>query len=208
MRPVAIIEDDAPFALQLLRALESASFRAAIFPSAKAALPLLRDRHFGLILIGLGMPDADPLALCRELSVEVPTIAIARHDVTQELCASALDAGADDCICRGVGTRELVARVKNVLRRVELPHAAHDRMAAAVSEMRVHLDDGVQNLTRGETAVLAALLDRAPTPMTTEEIARTIGASRGTVESRIKSLRRKIGPQRLVSRGRFGYQID
>ena len=208
MRPLAIIESDAPFALQLLRAVESARFRAAIFPFAKPALPLLRERLFALTLLDLYIADADALEICRETSPLVPTIVVTRAGDPQELCASALDAGADDCICHDVGARELVARVRNVLRRAELPFESHDRMAAAVSEMRVHLDDRVENLTRGETAVLAALLDRAPTPMTTEEIGRAVGATRGTVESQIKSLRRKIGPERLVSRGRFGYQIE
>lgn len=199
MRPVAIIERDGSYALQLLGALEAAGFRAAIFPEARPALPLLRDRLFALALVDLAVDDPDLFDVCRETT---PLIVLG---TTHDACVRALESGADDCLCREFRDRELIARIRNVLRRAEQP--AND-MATVVSEMRVHLDDGVQNLTAGETAVVAALLDHAPRPMTTDEIARAIGAQRGTVEARIKSLRKKLGAERLVSRGRFGYQIE
>lgn len=205
MRPLAIIENDGAFALRLLVMIEAAGFRAMIFPHAGQAVPLLRERHFALALVDLAMEDVDPLAFCRETSPFVPLIVFGRDD---ESCTRALDAGADDCICRSVGSRELIARIRNLLRRAEQPLSDRDELTAVVSEMRIRLDDHVHNLTAGETAVLTALLDRAPSPMTVDEIARAIVANRGTVESRIKSLRKKLGAERLVSRGRFGYQIE
>lgn len=200
---MAIIERDPSYAVQLLRVLESAGFRAAIFPAAKPVLPLLRERQFALVLLDLRVDDVDPFALCREAGPLVPTIALAPA-CAGDACMRALEAGAHDCLCREFSDRELLARIHNLLRRAEQPASG---MAAVVSEMRVRLDGRVQKLTAGETAVLAALLDHAPRPMTTEEIARAIGASRGTVEARIKSLRGKLGAERLVSRGRFGYEI-
>ena len=205
MRPLAIIERDGSFALELLRALQSAGFRAAILPSARAALPLLRDRHFALALLDLGVEDVDAFDVFRETSPIVPTIALAHAPAGQEACMRALEAGADDCLCRDFGDRELIARIRNLLRRAEQPA---DFMTAVVSEMRVRLGDRVENLTAGETAVLSTLLERAPRPMTILEIAHAIGANRGTVEARIKSLRRKLGRERLVSRGRLGYQLE
>lgn len=206
VRPLAILEPDGVFALQLLGTIEAAGFHGTIFPDAARALPLLRERHFALALVDLAI--VEPFALCGEASPFVPVIALSYAPHDEESCTRALDAGADDCICRSVGSRELVARIRNVLRRAEQPLSDRDQLTAVVSEMRIRLDDRVHNLTAGETAVLTALLDRAPRPMTVDEIARAIGANRGSVESRIKSLRKKLGAERLVSRGRFGYQLE
>jgi len=208
MRPLAIIERDASQALQLLGALEAAGFRGAVFTAATPALPLLRERHFALALLDLCVTDVPALEVCREISPFTPIITLASPRAAMDACMSALESGADDCICRGIGARELIARIRNVLRRAEPAHEDHGQLAAVVSEMRVRHDGRVDNLTAGEAAVLTALIDHAPAPMTIVEIAHAIGANRGTVESRIKSLRRKLGPARLVSRGRLGYQVE
>lgn len=207
MQPLAIIEHDAAFASRLRGALESDGFRTETFSTAESALPRLLHREFALAFIDLGLDAADPFSLCREASPITPVIAVNRGPA-QELCMRALDAGADDCICHRVTDREVVARVRNLLRRAQVSYGSDDRLTTVVSEMRVRVADHVHDLTLGETAVLTALLDRAPSPMTVLDIAHAIGAKRGTVESRIKSLRKKLGPGRLVSRGRFGYQLE
>lgn len=207
MRPLAILENDATLGADLRLTMEGAGFHVEVFQAATAALPLLRNQVFSLAILDLGIRDADPFAICREVSDAVPIIALSARD-GQEVCVRAFESGADDCICRPVVDRELVARVRNVLRRASHDEAAaYGEMASVVSEMRVRVETEVRNLTAGETAVLAALLDHAPAPMTALEIAQAIGAKRGTVESRIKSLRKKLGRERLVSRGRFGYQL-
>jgi DNA-binding response OmpR family regulator len=65
----------------------------------------------------------------------------------------------------------------------------------------------VHELSRGEAEVLTLLLEHAPAPITTMEMARLLPAKRATIESRIKSLRKKLGSDRLVTRGRFGYEL-
>ena len=207
MRPLAILENDATLGAEVRSAMEQAGLHAEVFNSTVVALPLLRARAFSLVILDLGMTDADPFAVCEEASTLAPVIALTTAK-GQSLCVQAFQSGADDCICRPVVDRELVARVRNVLRRARESGAGYDRIATVVSEMRVRVEQEVRDLTAGETAVLAALLDRAPAPMTALEIAYTIGAKRGTVESRIKSLRKKLGPERLVSRGRLGYQLS
>jgi two-component system catabolic regulation response regulator CreB len=203
MRPLAIIETDIALATQLRSAVESAGFRAELFETARPALPLLRDRAFALAIIDLDLDDV--LEICRDLSPCLPLIAVG---AAAELCVRAIESGADDCICRPVADRELIARIRNVLRRAGSGRPEHDPLAAVVSEMRVRVGEQVRTLTRGEAALLGVLLDHAPAPMTVMDIARAIGAKRGTVESRIKSLRKKLGEGVLVSRGRWGYQLS
>jgi two-component system catabolic regulation response regulator CreB len=207
MRPLAIIENDVAFAARLRAAIEAAGFRTELFETARPALALIHDRTFALAIIDLGIEDIDPFELCRDASPIVPLIALTTGPA-DETCVRAIESGADDCICRPLVDRELIARVRNVLRRAQDTGAEHDQLNAVIAEMRVRVGDDVRDLTTGEAAVLAALLDHAPAPMTVLDIANTIGAKRGTVESRIKSLRQKLGRGRLVSRGRLGYQLE
>lgn len=209
MQPLAIIESDAALSVEIRSAVESAGFRTGSFHDAASALAGLRQNRFSLAILGLDRHDADPIALCREASEVVPVIAITSRR-GEETCVRALAVGADDCICRPIQDRELVARVRNVLRRAhveEETHAGLAELSLSVAEMRVHSGDAVHDLSRGETEVLALLLAHAPKPLTSAQLAALLPAPRGTVESRIKSLRKKLGPERLVRRGGFGYQV-
>lgn len=204
MRPLVILENDAAAGEGLRWTLIAAGFRAELFDTAEAALPRLRSLGCALAIIDIGIDGA--FEICREASALLPVIAITPCN-SDELCIRAFESGADDCICRPIVERELVARVRNVLRRSHESATEYDEVTAMVSEMRVRVADEVRDLTAGETAVLATLLEHAPTPMTALQIAHAIGANRRTVESRIKGLRKKLGPGRLVSRGAFGYQL-
>lgn len=209
MQPLAIIESDAALSVEIRSAVESAGFRTGSFPDAASALAGLRQYHYSLAILDLDRDDADPIVLCHEASEIVPIIAITSQPA-EETCIRALAAGADDCICRPIRDRELVARVRNVLRRAygdEETHAGLAELSLSVAEMRVHAGNTMHELSRGETELLALLLAHTPKPLTATQIAAMLPAPRGTVESRIKSLRKKLGAERLVSRGRFGYQV-
>lgn len=208
MRPLAIIEDDVVYTAELRSYVESAGFRAECFSDARAALNELRRRAFSLAIVDLGVRDIDPYEFCREASGFAPLITVTA-ECREEICVRAFDSGADDCVARPVAERELVARIRNVIRRAEgsMPQLHLDSVSISISEMRVRSGDEVRDLTRGETEILSLLLEHAPTPLTPARMAELLSARRGTIESRIKSLRTKLGPGRLVSRGRLGYQL-
>lgn len=214
MRPLAIIERDQALASSIRTSMEEAGFRTESFGSGRSALDRAAAATFALVVLDLDVSDSDPFTLCHELSRRQPVVAFT-NDVAQETRIHALNAGADDCLSRPFSPRELVARVRNVLRRTGGDESAHDvtqgEVSIALEAMRVRVGDRTYDLTRGETEVLALLVEHAPAPLT---IARMLDllptasrVKRGTLESRIKGLRRKLGPAHIVSRGGFGYEF-
>ncbi|MGN6187189.1 MAG: response regulator transcription factor [Thermoanaerobaculia bacterium] len=208
MRPLAIIEQDVAYAAQLRSVVESAGFASECFDDPNAAVREMRRRAFSLAILDLGVSNTDPFALCRVVSGFAPLITVTSES-EEEVCVRAFESGADDCVVRSVAERELVARIRNVIRRADGNAPQHHLQAVSISisEMRVRVGDEVRDLTRGETELLALLLEYAPTPLTPARMAELLTSRRGTIETRIKSLRAKIGKETLISRGRLGYQL-
>jgi DNA-binding response OmpR family regulator len=203
-RTVAIIEPDQASATQMREALESAGFRTNSFADGPSALSTLRDRPVAVAILDLAVG----LDVCAELSRLFPVVTVA-SDADEESCVGALDAGADDCVCRNVPKRELVARIHNVLRRCSSGPVQHefDGLSVAPGEMRVREGERVHELSRGEAELLAVLLEYAPRPLTKAQLGTLLNTRRATIESRIKGLRKKIGSHRLVTQGHFGYHL-
>lgn len=208
MRPLAIIEQNSATSESLRRSIEAAGFRADCFSDGAAALSSIRGRPFSLAILDLDLRNDDAFAVCREMSRLLPVITIAA-EADEDVRVRAFEAGADDCVTHALNARELVARVRNILRRTSSSDATGELEDLSISlpEMRVRTGGVVHDLSRGEAEVLALLLEHSPAPLTPVDIARRLAARRATIESRIKSLRRKLGSGRLVSRGRFGYEL-
>ena len=208
MRPLAII--DHASSITLRRDIEAAGFRTDCFGDAPSALAALRRRSYALAILDLDLREVDPFRVCREVSSIVPVIAMTA-DSREDICVQAFESGADDCVVRTLTGRELVARVRNMLRRSASENEAAicdlDTLSISLAEMRIRNGGVAHELSRGEAEVLTLLLERSPAPITTVEMARVLPAKRATIESRIKSLRKKLGPDRLVTRGRFGYEL-
>jgi DNA-binding response OmpR family regulator len=209
MRPVAIIDSDVSLTEEIRSAVEPAGFAIESFCEPQTALESLRRRPYSLAILGLDLRDTDPYAVCREASEFVPVITVAREAVA-EICAYALECGADDCVRRGIAGRELVARIRGVLRRTgesDNSTDGDDAFSVSLSEMRVRADGRVHDLTLGEADVLGLLLTHAPAPLTTLRMSELLHVPRATIESRLKGLRRKVGSARIANRGAFGYQL-
>lgn len=207
---MAIIEPDEAFATELRDAVESAGFRTDCFKDAASALSDVRREAFALAIVDLGMRDADPYDVCSEASRLMPVIAVTAG-CSEDVCVRAFESGADDCIARPVPPRELGARIRNLLRRAGTAEDDRGDLAIAVSAMRVRDGETTHALSRGEAEILALLVEAHGVPLTVERILERLPpehrVKRGTVASRIKSLRRKVGGEKIVSRGRFGYSL-
>lgn len=210
IRPLAIIEPDLVYSTSIRQTFAEAGFHADCFPDARSAFDSLRTGAFALAIVELDRDGFDPFAVTAELSRIVPVLTITT-DRSEDQCIRALQSGADDCVCRPIPDRELVARVRNILRRHDLDESGDPTLSSdlsiSIAEMRVRVRGVVHDLTLGETEVLSLLLEHAPAPLTAARMAELLSAARGTVESRIRSLRQKLGPSHLVTRGRLGYEL-
>jgi DNA-binding response OmpR family regulator len=114
-----VVEDDAALAVALSEGLGGQGFAVDHAPSAEAALPLLGGGRYDLVLLDLGLPGVDGLALLRHLrehAEPVPILVLTGRDRVEDRVRG-LDAGADDYLPKPFAFPELAARIRALLRR-------------------------------------------------------------------------------------------
>lgn len=172
----------------LRRTLETERFRVEIFEKLPDA------RTFSVILV------ADAFTI---LPADGGPVICLVDDPTGEVCLRAFALGAADCIRRPFSSRELVARIRNLLARTE----ADRRDPFDADAMRVEVEGERRDLTAGEAEILRILLEHAPAPVSLGQIEQILSpVSKHTIASRMKSLRRKLDG-RLVNRVGIGYEL-
>lgn len=123
-RPLLIVEDEPAIAGLLRDYLQDAGFDAHIVGDGLAAVDAVRTLEPVLVLLDLMLPGKDGIAICREVRTfsRVPIIMVtARVEEIDRLLG--LEIGADDYVCKPFSPREIVARVRAVLRRAAAPPA-------------------------------------------------------------------------------------
>lgn len=121
---VLIVEDELKLAQLLADYLKQAGFSAVSVADGRQAIPQIREQNPDLVILDLMLPGRDGLDICRELRSfsTVPVImTTAKIEEIDRLLG--LELGADDYICKPYSPREVVARVKAVLRRCTTPPA-------------------------------------------------------------------------------------
>ena len=185
---ILVVDDDLRLRDLLERYLAQQGFQVHGAPHAAAMRRELAAHHVDLIVLDLMLPDADGLQLCRQLraeGVETPIIMLtAKGDDVDRIVG--LEIGADDYLGKPCNPRELVARIRAVLRRrPRAPVGAPQAEQAPVSfgrftfdlATRQLYDDGAPvKLTSGEFAVLAALVTH---PFVTLSRERLVALARG-----------------------------
>ena len=200
---VLLIDDDAKL-FELLRSyLGQNDFDVSHAPDGLAGLSMLDEGVFDVVLLDLMMPGIDGLTTCRRLrrKTDIPIIMLtAKGDETDRVVG--LEMGADDYVPKPFGPRELLARLRAVLRRAQ-PSAVADKLAIGdlsidVEGRVVHLGDQTVDLTGVEFDILVALVRRAgrvvPRDALLSEAGRSdvvVGAR--TVDVHISRLRSKLG---------------
>jgi DNA-binding response OmpR family regulator len=218
-RTILLVEDESSIALPLAAALEREGYATRITGSAPRAIALAAELQPDLILLDVMLEDGSGLDVCREVRMrsKVPIIMLtARGDETDRVVG--LELGADDYVVKPFSARELVARIRAVLRRVPdeaaAPSAATRAPAAELriggvtvdtAQRRVLLGGEEIALTRREFDLLALLASNAGTVLTRERLldevwdANWFGSTK-TLDVHISTLRKKLGDDAVDSR--------
>jgi len=185
---ILVVDDDLRLRDLLERYLAQQGFQVRSAGHATAMRRELSAHHVDLIVLDLMLPDADGLELCRALradGIETPVIMLtAKGDDVDRIVG--LEIGADDYLAKPCNPRELVARIRAVMRRRPRPTAGAPQTAQGPVQFgRFHFDPATRQLlddstpvklTSGEFAVLAALVTH---PFETLSRERLITMARG-----------------------------
>jgi len=218
-----LLEDDPAIARTVIYALERDGFTVQHCLLLGDARRALKARSFDLLMLDVGLPDGSGLDLCREVRAQHPTPILmlsARNEEIDRVLG--LELGADDYVSKPFSPRELVARVKALLRRSAmapaLSNSAPGGFEVDLAGQRILLHGVPLALTRREVRLLGALL-RSPGRIHSRE--QLLEAAWGddsdstdrTVDTHIKTLRAKLrqaDPARecIVTHRGMGYSIE
>lgn len=204
---VLIIEDDPDIAESLRYNLEREGLKAQIAETGEKGLSAALDANGApaLILLDLMLPGMNGIELCRRLRREPATrrtpIIMLTAKSSEIDRVTGLDIGADDYITKPFSPRELLARVRAVLRRTDessIPRYEDGRMAIDFADMRVVCAGETIKLTRKEFALLASLARNIGRVATRQQLLDNVwgyqyfGDTR-TLDVHIRRLRQKLG---------------
>jgi two-component system alkaline phosphatase synthesis response regulator PhoP len=213
--PKVLVVDDAPDIVRLVRDyLEHAGFTVLVAANGVDALRIARAERPDLIVLDLGLPGRDGLDVTRELRSDpsvstVPIVMLtARADESDKLVG--LELGADDYVTKPFSAKELVARVRAVLRRAQAAATPADSVQVGdleidVPRMAVMVGGRAIDLTATEFQILLVMA-RQPGRVFTR--AQLLDAVRGeafeayerAIDAHVKNIRRKLEPDPATPR--------
>jgi len=205
MKTVMVVDDE-PKIVQLARDyLEHAGFAVVVAHDGKAALATARAEKPDLVVLDLGLPELDGLDVARRLRGEsnVPIVMLTgRSEESDKLVG--LELGADDYVTKPFSPKELVARVRAVLRRTERPRSETEIVRVGdvtldVPRMRTTIADRAVDLTPTEFQLVATMA-REPGRVFTR--AQLLDAVHGVafesyeraIDAHVKNIRHKLEP--------------
>jgi DNA-binding response OmpR family regulator len=202
---VLFVEDDERLAKLTAEYLENSGFRVSCAATGPAAIAETRRRQFDVVLLDLMLPGRDGIDICRELRTrtDVPIIMVtARNDEIDRVMG--LDAGADDYVTKPFSSRELVSRMRAVVRRARgLVGPGLKTITAGVitidpARMSVSVSGKDVALTGYEFALLKALAEHAGRILSREQLLDLAKGSADdaydrSIDVQISRVRQKIG---------------
>jgi DNA-binding response OmpR family regulator len=220
-----LLVDDEPRIRRVLRlALEDEGYQVAEAANGYDALAALRREPPDVVLLDLMLPDRDGFTVCREIrrTSDVPVIMVTARTDSHDVVAG-LEAGADDYVTKPLVAKELSARIRALLRRVE-PANSRQPDRVQVGDLSIDLpgaevtrDGATLPLTRTEFKLLAELAGAEGKVLSREQLLSKVwgygyfGDSR-IVDVHIRRLRLKIerdpaSPKHLVTARGLGYRL-
>jgi DNA-binding response OmpR family regulator len=216
-RMIVVIEDEAPIASAVAARLRSEGFAVEIAADGIAGIEACERARPDLVVLDLMLPGIDGLEVCRRIQHDrpVPVLMLtARDSETDKVVGLAV--GADDYLTKPFSSRELVARVHALLRRVERAQSAADIEARIgdveldIAGRRVRRGDEIVHLTPTEFDLLAHFATRPGHVFTRGQLLDQVwgygdGSGARTVDSHVRSLRRKLGADVIRTVHGVGY---
>jgi DNA-binding response OmpR family regulator len=220
VRTIAVIEDEASIAAAVAARLRSEGYLVETAGDGLAGVALCARLHPDLVVLDLMLPGLDGLEVCRRIQRErvTPVLMLTARDTETDLVVG-LEVGADDYMTKPFSTRELVARVKAILRRTERPASATDqpvRVGGVVLEpatRRVRKSGELVHLTPTEFDLVLYLAARPGRVATREELLEQVWgydvpSGVRTVDSHVRAVRRKLGADLIRTVHGVGYAIE
>jgi len=220
--PILIIEDDRYIANFMALSLKKEQYHTVIASTAQEGLTLCYANHPGLILLDLGLPDMDGLAVIKTIRSfsQVPILVVSARGQEQEKI-DALDSGADDYIVKPFHMGELLARIRVVRRKIQQPVQGAvftcGELTVDQEKRRVTVDDKEVHLTPMEYSLLQLLIANKGKVLTHNYIIKEIWGYGETGDPKavrvfMANLRRKIekdtlNPRYILTEIGVGYRF-
>ncbi len=217
---ILMVEDDPDITLLLVNYLKLYQINVTAVERPSAALERLEKEQYELLILDLTLPEMDGLQLCRMIreKSDIPiVVSSARGDLDDKIVA--LEYGADDYLPKPYEPRELVARIKSVLRRYyPSSEIGQSRFEVRHKRREILFDGAALELTPAEYEVMRLLIQNAGTVVTREFLISNApsisdGSSLRTIDVIVSRLRQKIEeepkmPYFIKSIRNRGYRFD
>ncbi len=218
---ILVVEDETSIASFIAAYLRNAGYAVKTAASAQNALIQLAADAPGLVLLDLNLPDGDGVELCRRIrkTSDVPILMLTARDEDIDKIIG-LEVGADDYMTKPFNPRELVARVKSILRRAaperrksESEELHHGDLTINAGKREVHVADEEIRLAPKEFDLLWELLDHRGIVLTRDQLLErvwgyTFAGDTRTVDVHVRQIRRKLGDASpIVTVWGVGYKV-
>ncbi len=218
MIKILMIEDDEEITLLLKKYLEQYGITIIGFTKPSSALNSLEIEKYDLIILDLSLPEMDGLDVCKKIRLKcnIPIIiSSARSDLSDKVMG--LELGADDYLPKPYEPRELVARVKSVLRRYASINSNSSEFSINHDKMQIFKNNEVLDLTQAEYEILKLFIEKKEMVISREFIANNVEAikwdsSDRSIDVIISRIRHKLNdnpksPKYIKSIRGIGYKF-
>jgi DNA-binding response OmpR family regulator len=218
---ILVVEDEASIASFIALYLKNAGYAVRSVASGQAALSQLASEVPALVILDLNLPDIDGVEVCRRVrrTSDVPILMLTARDEDVDKIIG-LEVGADDYLTKPFNPRELVARVKTILRRVtpdrrrdQGDELTHGDLVINSGKREVYVGEDEIQLAPKEFDLLWELLDHRGLVLTRDQLLErvwgyTFAGDTRTVDVHVRQIRRKLGDASpIVTVWGVGYKV-
>jgi len=221
VQTVLVVEDETSIASFVALYLKNAGYRVQTAGTGQEALDAVGRERPDLIVLDLMLPDLDGIEVCRRIrrSADIPILMLTARDEDVDKIIG-LEVGADDYLTKPFNPRELVARVKSILRRSvperrepQAREIKHGLLHIDAGRREVRVDGNEVQLAPKEFDLLWELLDHRGLVLTRDQLLErvwgyTFAGDTRTVDVHVRQLRRKLGDASpIVTVWGVGYKV-